>query len=204
MDTTKNSSINTIAAFSFIFFIFFTLSYCSNDSVIGDEGILEELNSISVLALMDENNVVHLKASDLDDLNRSVAKDPIASHYVEELYYMIAHNGSDHIAHNIDFLDQYLTTGEKYACAPHELWHATLYIENGDLELVDHAVTDAASALPFWVSESRDKQKKFPQFYLRLDEQITEAEYLIEQLYQKNYSEELVKRLNYLGETASC
>ncbi len=187
------------------------LSSCSNSqnpsqpsSVIGNPEILAQLGTIDKLSLKNENDIVPLKASDLDVLSKSVSSDPIASHYLEELYYMLAHNGSEHIAHNIDFLETYLKTGEKYACTPHELWHATLYIKNDDLELIEHAVEDASESLPFWEAESREKQKKFPQFYLRLDEQTVEAEYLIEQLYQQNYSQGMVDRLSYLGQTASC
>ena len=187
------------------------LSSCSNEqnqpqpsSVIGNPEILAQLETVDKLSLKNENEIVPLKASDLDALNKSVSSDPLASHYIEELYYMLAHNGSEHIAHNIDFLQTYIKTGKEYACTPHELWHATLYIKNDDLGLVEHAVEDASESLPLWEAESREKQKKFPQFYLRLDEQIVEAGYLIEQLHQKNYSSAIVERLAALGQTASC
>jgi hypothetical protein len=206
----KKSTSRRIALPFFIIPLFI-LSSCSDNqeqnqpsSIIGDQEILAELGNIVELSQMDENQMVPLMAMDLDMLNQSVASDPIASHYLEELYYMLENNGSDHIAHTVDFLGEYLQTGKKQACAPHELWHATLYIKNDDFDLIAHAVDDASEMLPIWVSESRDKQKKYPQFYLRLDGQIAEAEYLIEQLYQKNYSSGMVERLSYLGETSSC
>jgi hypothetical protein len=200
----KSSSILLLLALSLLAGCGSQEQVSSQSSIVGDEMVLAELEFIIPLSQMNEENMVPLMPMDLDMLNQSVASDPVASHYLEELYYMLEHNGSDHVAHTVDFLETYLKTGQKYVCTPHELWHATLYIKGEDFDLIEHAIEDAQSSLPLWESDSREKQKRFPQFYLRLDEQIAESEYLIEQLYQKNYSSAMIDRLSYLGETASC
>ena len=173
-------------------------------SIIADPDILSQVDEIVSLSLMDESGMVPLMRGDLDALNRSVSSDPLSSHYLEELYWMMDHGEAEHIAHTVDFLKQYLGSGKKYACPPHELWHATLYVKHNEPEKVSHAVEDAQESLPWWVLESEQKRERFPQFFLRLDEQAAEAEYAINQLRLGNYSPELMARIEYLGETASC
>ena len=187
------------------FALLLALLACSmQQSVIGNPAVLAVVDEIAQLALMDETGMVPLMRDDLDSLNFSVASDPTASHYLDEIYWMVDHDEIEHIAHTVDFLQAYLETGKKYVCPPHELWHATLYVKHDELEGLPHAIEDAQQSLPIWVQDSEQKRERFPQFYLRLDEQAAEAEYAINQLSLRNYSPELIARIEYLGETASC
>ncbi len=190
-----------------IFFIsVFIMAACTphEQGIINNPKILEELEAVGVLSLMDGNNRVLLARIDLNALNESVSKDLLASHYMEELYWMVNHNESEHLGHTLDFLGTYLETGQKSHCTPHEVWHATIYARHRDWERVEHATEDAVESFPFWVEESKRKREKFPQFYLRLDKQREEVKYAINQLQKKNYSDGLMQRIDTLSETAVC
>ena len=117
---------------------------------------------------------------------------------------MLDHNETEHIAHTLGFLGEYLATGKESPCTPHELWHATLYIKHGDSEGAEHAIEDALASYPLWVAEAEAKREKFPQFYTHFDAQKEEAAYLIGQLRKGDYTDEAVGRVEALGEIAVC
>jgi len=189
-----------------IFVALLVLAGCSltEQEIINNPRILAQLEPIITLSLMDGQGMVPLKRSDLDALNRSVASDPEASHSLEGLYWMLDHNETEHIAHTLGFLEEYLATGKESPCTPHELWHATLYIKHGDSEGAEHAIEDALASYPLWVAEAEAKREKFPQFYTHFDAQKEEAAYLIGQLRKGNYTDEAVGRIEALGEIAVC
>jgi hypothetical protein len=184
----------------------FLLSACAKEpkSIINNPDILEELDKVTLISMKEVEYDIPLTRSDLSALNESVSFDPLASHYVEELYWMVDHNETEHLGHTIDFLATYLKSGKKGYCTPHELWHATIYARHADWALVDHAKKDATESFPYWVAMNQERQEKFPQFYLRLDDQIVQVDRLIKELNRKNYSDELMQEIDVLSDTALC
>lgn len=180
------------------------LTSCASKNIINDSNVLVEFEKVSALSLQDLDGNVPLKKEDLNALSDMVENDPIANHYMEGLYWFVDHNETEHLGHTLDFLKGYLKTGEKTHCTPHDLWHVALFVKYDEQSLIPHAVEDAKESFPLWKLESEQKRQKFPQFYLRLDEQIAEAEYAIKELQQKNYSDSLMQRIDALGETSSC
>jgi len=188
-------------AFSFLIL----LAGCASvPTIINSPDILQELEAVREKTLLDENGQSPIVRTDLDALAGMVAADQSASHYVEGMYWMVGNNEKDHLPHTLEFLESYLKNGEKTHCAPHELWHTSLYVEHQDWEKVEHSIEDASESYALWVADGREKQKEFPQFYLHFDEQAKEAAYAIEQLKQENYSDGLMQRIDALGDTAIC
>src|SRR3989338_448504 len=189
----------------FMLLILSAIAGCSqNAGIINNPEILAQLEPVIKLSLMDSANLIPLKRSDLDALNRSVMLDSKASHHLEEMYWMIDHNETEHIAHTIGALEEYLKTGRESFCTPHELWHAALRLKHQDAEGVEHAIEDASESFSLWAAQGEEKREKFPQFYIRFDAQKEEAAYLIGQLRKGNHSDALVGRIETLGESAVC
>jgi hypothetical protein len=181
----------------------FLVAACSQNAL-NKPQVLVEFEKVKQKTLLDENNEAPIVRSDLDTLYAMVKNDELAAHYMDELYWMVDNGEKDHLGHTMDFLGHYLETGEKSRCTPHELWHATIYLKHGEMERVEHAVEDASHSYAAWVADNEEKRKKFPQFYLRFDEQKQEVAELVEQLQQGNYGEEIVQRIDILGDTAIC
>ena len=72
----------------FMLLILSAIAGCSqNAGIINNPEILAQLEPVIKLSLMDSANLIPLKRSDLDALNRSVMLDSKASHHLEEMYW---------------------------------------------------------------------------------------------------------------------
>ncbi len=180
------------------------IASCSYQGVVNNPEILAQVEQVSALSIMDMEGNVPLKRENLDSLNQALSADHLAAHYMKSLYWFVDHNETEHLGHTLGFLKTYLVTGKEAHCTPHELWHAALYAKHGENGNIPNALAEAKESYPFWIAESELKRQKFPQFYLRLDEQVAETGELIAILEKKNYSNETMQRIKKLGETAIC
>ncbi len=146
----------------------------------------------------------HMTPEDFSHLEELTKKDPFAYDFVEEAKSLAEYHQPEHIAHEFFFLDQYLTTGDKNICVPHELLHIAIYLENNRTDLAEEKIPFAERYRDDWIAWAQQTQQKYPQYYKHFDELVSHVDQALGRLDEHQYDNETLTLIDRVEEEAIC
>ena len=187
--------------FLLVVFTLLLLTVCQaqyvSGTIIGNKEIIHEISRLQ-LAALDRN----LTSGDYTILKGLTKDDVNAQDQFREIDWLIAHGEEGHAAHGLAFLEEYVRTGEKTNCLPHELSHIKLYLTHQDILMANGAIKELESES--WIQHAEQIKIKFPQYYKNFEETKAKVRDAVRRLQKAHYSSFTLEEIRYVEENASC
>ncbi|MBI5389471.1 hypothetical protein HZB01_03765 [Candidatus Woesearchaeota archaeon] len=199
----KKTSLGIIIGFCVLLLGIAVVLFFSDTSTVGNQEILQEIERLSSLPY---TTIIYDTASsrDFGQLSELTEEDPYAHGLVQETIWLAEHNESKHVGHALSFLKDYITTGNKDICIPHELVHIKLYIKHGDFELANTQATMVQKYHDSWKKNVQKQYEKYPQFYSNYEQLLSSIEQVIPRLLAKQYDNETIQLLDFVEAHEVC
>lgn len=166
------------------------------------------VNNLDVLAeirhLGDITIERDLTKEDFAKLRGLTNGDKVADHAFEEIDWLLANGEAEHAEHSLAYLNTYAQTGKAIQCVAHEMTHIRLYLKHQDYEMVDHALDELQPAIGPWIERSESLKAKFPAYYQNFDEVKTTVFDTVDRLKASDFTENTIKKLEFLEKNAVC
>ncbi|MBS3174425.1 hypothetical protein J4440_00930 [Candidatus Woesearchaeota archaeon] len=166
---------------------------------LNSDNLKKEADRVNSISLSRE-----LEIEDLKELEKLTKDDEHAKLFLEEAFWLLKNNQSDHANHPISFLVNYIKTGKKEICIPHELIHMKYYIESDEKELINKHLTIIEQYKEQWKSEAEKKKEKFPQYYKNFEQVLSSVGLSIERLRNKQYDNKTFKLIEFIDNYGIC